>query len=315
MTHETTDENAHGARRICVLINAGSGKSDARETRARIEAAFEGAGARAEIRPLGKGKDIARAARHAAGEGFDIVVAAGGDGTIAGIAGALRGTDAAMGIIPLGTFNYFARSLDIPEDADTAARLITTGARRKVRVGSINGRAFLNNASLGAYPAILRTREQTYRKWGRSRLAAYWSVLVTLVTLRRPLRLRIEADGAVTAHRTPLAFAVNNAFQLDQMGLDGAECIAEGKLALFVAPDTGRWGMLRNALTLAMGRAQRDVDFRLIAARRITIEAGARRRDVACDGEREKMRTPFTLEVIEDQLSVIVPRGKEEGTR
>ncbi len=301
--------------RVCVLMNAGSGKEDADRDRDRIDAAFRGAGQPAQIRLMDNGDQIQDMARTALEDGFGIIVAAGGDGTIAGIAGVLRGQGTPMGIIPLGTFNYFARSLDIPEEIEEAAHLIVSGARRPVRIGTINGRTFLNNASLGAYPAILRTREQTYRKWGRSRIAAYWSVLITLVTLRRPLKLRIEANGQMTRHRTPLAFAVNNAFQLEQMGLEGRENIARGQIALFVAPDTGRWGMLRNALALALGRAQRDIAFRLIAADRIDIEMNRRGCDVACDGERARMRAPFGLKVVEDELAVIVPEERQADTR
>ncbi len=308
--HTTKDQP-----RICVLINASSGKQGADGARARIEKAFQSAGTPAEIRVLAKGGQISTSAQGALDDEFDIIVAAGGDGTIAGIAGTLRGSGTVMGIVPLGTFNYFARSLDIPEDIESAVDLILNGAQRPVPIGTINGRAFLNNASLGAYPAILRTREETYRKWGRSRLAAYWSVLVTLVTLRRPLKIHIEADGYSRTHRTPLAFAVNNAFQLRQMGLEGEEHIAAGRLALFVAPDTGRWGMLKNAAMLAMGRAQRDIPFDLIGAKQISITARRKRNDVACDGERSRMRAPFDLRAIPDELTVIVPKDRQAGTR
>jgi len=313
--HMTPQTNTQGQPRICVLLNGGSGKRDADMARARIDTAFSDAGHSAEIRMLANGGQIDRKARQALEDKFDIIVAAGGDGTIAGIAGILRGGAATMGIIPLGTFNYFARSLDIPQDIEEAALLITTGAHRPVRIGTINGRTFLNNASLGAYPAILRTREETYRRWGRSRIAAYWSVLVTLATLRQPLKLSIEADGQTRTHRTPLAFAVNNAFQLEQMGLEGTDHIANGQLALFVAPDCGRWGMLKNAVALAMGRAQRDIAFHLIAAERITISARRKHSDVACDGERSRMRAPFELQAIKDELTVIVPHDRQEGTR
>jgi len=315
MTTDSTGHTAGDPPRICVLLNAGSGKNDAERARAQIERAFDEARQPAEIRLLTKGSQIESGARGALGDGFDIIVAAGGDGTIAGIAGFLRGSGAAMGIIPLGTFNYFARSLDIPQDIAGATHLITAGAPRAVRVGTINGRTFLNNASLGAYPAILRTREETYRKWGRSRIAAYWSVLVTLATLRRPLRLTIDADGQQSTHRTPLAFAINNAFQLEQMALEGKEIIEKGQLALFVSPDTGRWGMLKSAAALAVGRAQRDVEFHLIAGNRITIEAHRSTSDVACDGERARMHAPFRLEAIPDELTVIVPAARQDGTR
>lgn len=299
---------------ICVLLNAGSGRRDA-DAQAKVRAALDVCGIRADVRVLRKGAQIVPEARRAVADGCGTIVAAGGDGTISAVASVVQGTDADMGILPLGTFNYFARSLDIPTEIEDAARLLAEGVRRPVRVARINDRVFLNNASLGAYPAILKTREDTYRRWGRSRVAAYWSVLATLVTLRKPLRLHITANGQTTVRRTPLVFAVNNAFQLDQIGLQGRGDIAAGRLALFAAPDTGRWGMLRHALSLAMGKAQREVDFDLIAADRIHIDTRRSPRDIACDGERSRMTAPYDLEVVEAALNVIVPLSRQEGTR
>ena len=311
----TQDFSEHTTARICVLLNGGSGTTDAEQIAVSIRSALAVISRNYEVWVLSHNDDIVASARAALDEGFEIIVAAGGDGTIAAVASALRGRDACLGIIPLGTFNYFARSLDIPTDITSAVQLLSGGVRRPLRVGDINGRIFLNNASLGAYPSILRTREQTYRRWGRSRIAAYWSVLVTLATLRRPLKLMIEANEERMHRRTPLAFAVNNAFQLDQMGLEGREHIAEGRLALFIAPDTGRWGMLRSALALAMGRAQKDVDFDIITADSIHIETHRRSCDVACDGERSRIRAPLDLKVVEDALTILVPSERQEDTR
>ncbi|PVA09609.1 hypothetical protein DC366_13035 [Pelagivirga sediminicola] len=307
-------KDSQGRAAMCILLNEGSGKRET-SARGRIGAALQAHGVTADIRVLAKGPDIVPAARRAVKEGYETIVAAGGDGTISAVASVLRGTDRVMGILPMGTFNYFARSLDIPDDIEGAAQLLAEGTQRPVRIATINERSFLNNASLGAYPAILKTREDVYRRWGRSRIAAYWSVLVTLVTLRRPLHLRIEADGQTVERRTPLVFAVNNAFQLDQIGLQGRQDIAEGRLALFVAPDSGRWGMLRHALSLAMGKAQNEVNFDLITGSTIRIEARHSPRDIACDGERARMKAPYILGVDEEALSVIVPQSRKEGTR
>lgn len=300
---------------ICVLLNGGSGKYDTEAAAGEIRAAFAASGREAKLRVLDKGSDILPAARAALEQGFATIVAAGGDGTISAVASVLRGSGVTMGVIPLGTFNYFARSLDIPLEIPAAVALLTQGTARPVRVATINDRLFLNNASLGAYPAILKTREDVYRKWGRSRAAAYWSVLVALVTLRKPLHLTIEAAGQKSERRTPLIFAVNNAFQLEQLGLQGREDIAAGRLAMFIAPDTSRWGMLRNAVLLALGLAEKDQNFDLVAAERITITDSGRSYDIACDGERGKMRAPYTLKVIEDELTVIAPHARKDDLR
>jgi diacylglycerol kinase family enzyme len=299
---------------ICVIMNSGSGRRDEDEAEGEIREAFTGRGLPLRLVQV-NGPRIGVEARAAVARGHQMIVAAGGDGTIAAVASVLRGTGRTMGILPLGTFNYFARSLDLPTEMPEAVAILADGTARLVRLATINERLFLNNASLGAYPAILKNREDVYRRWGRSRLAAYWSVLKTLATLRQPLHLRITANGETRFFRTPLVFAVNNVFQLDQIGLEGGDEVAAGKLVLFVAPDTGRWGMLRHTIELAVGTAEKNRNFELIAASEIHIEAGGRQRHVACDGERERMSDPYQLRVVENELTVMVPQAQAESVR
>jgi diacylglycerol kinase family enzyme len=298
---------------VCVIANAGSGKQGGEERRRAIEEAFAGHAGRVEIRLVTRGAEIEATARGALDDGFGVIVAGGGDGTIAAVASVLAGSDRVMGVLPLGTFNYFARSLGLPEDLDEAAAVITAGRTRAVDIGTVNDRVFLNNASLGAYPAILEQRERIYQRWGRSRLIAYWSVLVTLLGFRRPLRLDLTADGVRRTVRTPLLFVAKNGHQLDQIGLDGGECIRAGQFAVFVAHDTGRLGLMRHAFRLAFGLSERKVDFELICCETLTAVTARPRRLVARDGERESLPSPFTFRLRRRALRVCVPEEVPEG--
>ncbi|QDY71613.1 diacylglycerol/lipid kinase family protein [Qingshengfaniella alkalisoli] len=300
---------------ICVILNAGSGKRDAVDSPRLIRNAFSSHKKPYVLKQIRKGSDLVDAAESAVEEGYKTVVAAGGDGTICAVASAVCKSQAQLGIIPLGTFNYFARSLGIPDDVDAAVDVMLNGSHRTVPVALINDRVFLNNASLGAYPAILRNRENVYKRWGRSRVAAYWSVLKTLLTLRKPLMLQLSIGQDSFSYRTPLVFAVNNAFQLDQIGLEGRDDIADGRMVLFVAPDSGRWGMLKHAIALATGTAEKNRDFLVHAADEVRISTGRRARNVACDGERARMPEPMTLKVNREGLNVMVPRARADGVR
>ena len=305
------DRPPTGGGRTLVVLNPRSGRGGGRrDAEAEVAAACEAAGLAVEIARTGRRRSPEDAAREGVERGFATVVAAGGDGTICAVASALAGTGRTMGVLPRGTFNYFARSLGVPQDLGGAVEVLRSGEPRPVSIAHINGRAFLNNASLGAYAAILETREDVYRRWGRSRVAAYWSVLKTLATLRKPLRLSIEAGGETVRRRTPLAFAVANAYQLEQMGLPGRDCIEAGGLALFVAPDGGRLGLMRHAAALALGRASPGRDFELICGAPIRITTRRRRRLVARDGERSRMSGPFELCVAPGALSVLAPRAE-----
>lgn len=296
-----------GARRVLVLINRASGTQHPdREARVRAALDAAGLGARARIAPTAPDA-LTQTARRAAAEGVDIVAACGGDGTIAAVAEGLSDTPAALGVLPAGTFNYFARGLGIPEDLEGAARILAAGAPRPITTGEVNGRLFLNNASLGVYPVILRERERIYARFGRSRISAYWSVLRTILQPRRPLEMVLRADGREERLRTPLAFIANSAFQLDLMGIDGAEAVRGGKLALLLAPDAPPMELLRRATRLGAGVAEHGPDYRLIPAQQIEIIPSRRRRLLARDGERERMSGPFRFRARHDALRVALP--------
>lgn len=297
--------------RICIILNAGSGQRDAKSDPNNITAAFAAAGATCTMKLIDDGTQIEARTRAAVAEGFTTIVAAGGDGTICAVASALRGSDITMGILPLGTFNYFARSLDLPMELEPAVKVIVAGKTRPLRVANVNDRVFLNNASLGAYPAILETREGIYKRWGRSRMVAYWAVLKTLSTVRPPLHLRITADGESRIVRSPLVFVVNNAYQLTQLSVVGADHIEDGKLVVFIAPHTGRIEMIRMAVVIAMGRGLPERKFEVMSGADILIErlgrAAGHRQTIARDGERERLAGPFHLQVVENALNVLVP--------
>ncbi|WP_282024203.1 diacylglycerol/lipid kinase family protein [Limimaricola cinnabarinus] len=294
---------------IRVICNDHSGRNS-REAEA-IDRAMKVLGPEAELRHV-KGRDIAGAAQAAVGEGVGTVVAAGGDGTIMAVASALRGSGCALGILPLGTFNFFARGYGIPEDPESAARVIAAGHRRKVDLGAVNGQLFLNNASIGVYPAILKERETVYRRWGRRRIAAHWSVLKTFWRFRRPLKVEIEIEGQRRRFRTPLVFAARSAFQLEHFGLQGADCIRDGKFSVFVAPNEGRMGLLSDALRLAVRQMRLGEDFELICTDRLTIHLRRAQQLVACDGEKFTMRGPLEFEMIRDAFEVIVPEEAKD---
>lgn len=310
---EATPQTGRG--NICIVMNSGSGKKDTSQIPDRIAAAFGRADVSYRLDIVKSGADITDTAQRAVEEGFSTIVAAGGDGTICAVASVVRNSGRKMGIIPLGTFNYFARSLDIPVEVEDAVDVIVAGSERHVPIATINNRVFLNNSSLGAYPEILKNREEIYARWGRSRVAAYWSVFKTLVMLRRPLKLQIVTQGETRDVTTPLVFAVNNAFQLEQIGLAGREEVAQGKLVLFIAPNSGRLGMLRHALALIAGNATQDRNFDIMAADHIRIETRRGARMVACDGERTRMKSPFELQVHPRELCVTVPNARREGVR
>lgn len=295
---------------ICVLSNPRSGTS--LRNPGAVERAMAVFGDRAELRAFSG--DPADEAARAVQDGFRIVVAAGGDGTVAGVAHALAGTGVALAVLPLGTFNYFARGLKMPEAPEAAARAILDGSPHDIRVGTLNGRVFLNNVAIGLYPAILEEREAVYARFGRYRLLAHLASLRTILRFQKPYRMEIYQDDTRHSLRTPMVFVARSAYQLDQFGLQGAEAISDDRFVLFLAHQQTRLGFLRLAWRLVRRRVDHGRDVIVSTPRRIAIAVRGRRRiAVALDGEKLKMRLPLRIRLNDHLLQVILPPDKLVG--
>ena len=133
------------------------------EAQARIARISGELGAQAHVIVTRKGDDISSLAARAARENRLPVVAGGGDGTVNAVAGTLVGSDAALGVLPMGTLNHFAKDVGIPQNLEAAVRNIFTGQVTNVDVGEVNGRVFVNNSGVGFYPHFVRQREEQER--------------------------------------------------------------------------------------------------------------------------------------------------------
>jgi diacylglycerol kinase family enzyme len=255
---------------------------------------------------------VVKAARKAAKSSHDIVIAGGGDGTINAVASELVGTGKRLGVLPLGTFNYFAREMGVPTDLEVAFRTCFEGDTRSVTVGEVNGRMFLNNASIGLYPVILAVREQTYRRWGRTRFLAYWSVLTALLRLRLNMKLTITSDGKRRSISTPLLFVARNATQLEEFRVPGVRCVSEDGFSVYALRSIGKLELLRVAWHALAGKLEPQYDFDMVCTSAMRVESRRMLRTVAYDGERVKMLAPIEFRVRQNALSILVPKKQEE---
>ncbi len=297
-----------GAARVAAILNGASGRGDGSDIAALLDARLRPAAASLDILRPGKGQDLIGMAA-AAARSHDLVIAAGGDGTQAAVAQALAdaGDGTVMGVIPGGTFNYFARDLGVGDTPEDAIQTLLNARIRPVSVGDMNGKVFLNNISLGAYPEILEKREAAYRRFGRSRFLAYWATLHALMDLRHPLHLTAHIGDETRHFHTALAFVAQSETQLENFGLDGADAVRRDKLPLFVAKAKRPWPLMRAALRLALGRTSKGEDFEMIVSDDFVIETDTRTRHVAHDGERSRLPAPLTLTIRKDALRVLVP--------
>ena len=235
---------------LLFVINASAGAHDIDVKRAVIESALSARGRQGELRfcrPEALQRVATDAATQAAARGT-AVIAVGGDGSLNTVAQAAHAAGCAMGVIPYGTFNYFARTHGIPTDPAAAARLLLDASPSPVQVAAINDRLFLVNASLGVYPELLQDREAFKARFGRSRWVAFVAGMTTLLRAQRRLRLHIEMGATVRDVQTLTLFVGNNRLQLEQLGAEPADTLAgtpgHGSMAALMLRPIGTLSMI-----------------------------------------------------------------------
>ncbi|MCW5668635.1 MAG: diacylglycerol kinase [Hydrogenophaga sp.] len=299
------------------VINSRSGSQDGDGTRATIEAALRAAGRPGQLHvcePADLPRRTAELAQQAR-ETNSAIVAVGGDGTINTVAQAAHTAGCALGVIPRGTFNYFARTHGIATDVAAAMAQLMGARPEPVQVAAVNERLFLVNASVGLYPDLLEDREVWKNRFGRSQWVAIWAAFATLFRAQRRLTLRIGLDGAQREVKTLTLFVGNNRLQLEQVGVvadqrpDGAR--DNGRVTAVMLRPIGTGALLRLMWQGAMGTLGEADDIEHFEFQQMVVRApavaGARRLKVAIDGEVMRMKTPLDVRVLPVPLFLLKP--------
>jgi diacylglycerol kinase family enzyme len=294
--------------RVRVIVNKGGGTSKGdEEEAARIRAAFEAEGVDADVRPTEPDDLPAAFSEAATAKGLDAVVAGGGDGTLNCAAGHLADTGRAMGVLPLGTLNHFARDAGIPAKLEEAAAVIAGGRTKQVDVAEVNGDVFINNSSVGLYPDMVRLREAQQERIGRGkRLAMLAASFASLRHFRRH-RLWISAPGLEAPVRTPLLFVGNNRYQVNLLALGQRERLDQGELCLYAIRARSRAHLFWAGIRGVFGRLDQQRDFVTAYVKEAEISSDRPQLNVSADGEALRLETPLRYRIRPGALKLIVP--------
>lgn len=261
-----------------LILNPRSG-SDSPSSDELREAA-EGRGI--SVRVLRAGDDLERIAREA---DADVLGMAGGDGSLAAVAAAALERDVPFVCIPFGTRNHFARDLGLDRDDPIGALAAFEGEERRVDVGRVGDRLFLNNVSLGLYAFLVHRRERHRRR--RELLARLRALLLVAREHRRTERFVIE--GEPTSARVVLVAC--NAYSLDLFSIGERERLDAGLLHLYVP------------------HGFRRVTWDERSGERFTVDSPKTVLRAAIDGEPARLETPLRFAVSPRALRVLVPPG------
>lgn len=291
---------------IVVLLNPASGSDRDAAARARIEELFRQHRADVAIHEVAP-QDIALAASDALKDHPDAIVAGGGDGTVSAVASALAGGSTPLGVLPLGTLNHFAKDLHIPIDVDKAVQTIAQRHVKRVDVGRVGDRIFINNASIGLYPSIVERRERL-RRLGHAKWTAF--ALATLDVLRRDeeVSIRLESRDTAIAARTPFLFVGNNEYLVEGIHLGARTRLDGGRLSAYFAPPVRTRDLPKLFARALLGSARREHALQVLSTPELWVDTPAgRRMKVACDGELLALSTPLHFRAWPGALTVLVP--------
>ncbi|MBV1703162.1 MAG: diacylglycerol kinase family lipid kinase [Hyphomicrobiales bacterium] len=290
---------------LTCILNDRAGSNSAAQARELVDKVAVEHGWQARVLVFSGGDDLALRAAEARASG-GLVVAGGGDGTIAAVAAALVGSDAVLGVLPMGTLNHFAKDLGIPLQLEAAVHTLFTGKVVRVDVGDVNGHIFLNNSSIGFYPRIVQERRREQRQ-GRNKWIALAQATALIFRKSRSLHVELAGDdGDRQAYDTPFVFVGNNRYNLAGLEIGTRAVLDGGKLWICAAPHAGRFALVGLAVGALLGFVK-DADLAAFETGQIDIHMRRTHVQVATDGEVNVMRTPLHYRSRPGALRVIVP--------
>jgi diacylglycerol kinase family enzyme len=295
---------------VAVVLNSDAGSNSRPVTAQEITERFASFGCRATVHSGAAGR-IDDLVRRALARNADVVAAAGGDGTVNTVASMVAGTDASLGILPLGTLNHFARDLRIPLDLERAIETIATGQATRVDIADVNGHTFVNNSSVGIYPMLVVERDRR-QVGGRPRWLALALAVPSVLARYRLLDVRLETAGLHRRELTPLVFVGNNEYKLEGFQLGARKRLDSGWLQVCATPGLNRFGMIRAMTAAVMGTLGKSGAVKSLLTRECVIDGRPREVLVSLDGEVAMLKPPLRYQTRRSALSVIAPTLQQE---
>jgi len=297
--------------RTRVIWNAAAGSkggiATSQNTEERIRRLMTVAGLGTELVASRTTDEAKASASEAAGGGYDLVVAAGGDGTVEAVAEQLLGTKTALGVLPLGSVMNLARSLGIPRDPEAAADAFRNGRIRTIDVGEVLGRPFFEAASVGMNVAIFEAATAFERRHWSAGLRNIWTAV-----RYRPARMAIDLDEERIQTRALMVSVSNGPFTGAGMNVAPHARLDDGKFDVVVFRRLSKARLVRHLLSIAFGRYAYAPEAEVHRSGAVRIE-GARSLPVRADG-RLVGTTPIQLVTRPAALRVVVPQADGSGS-
>ena len=246
--------------------------------------------------------DLEEAVKAALAKEPDLLILAGGDGTISGLVDLLVGSDVVLGVLPLGTANSFCRTLGIPMDMPGAVEVIRTGRPRRIDLGTIDGDYFANCAAMGIAPSIAETVPHWLKKWlGR---AGYLGWAAYRFARFRPFTL-IVGEGETAERLRVVEVRISNGPYHGGTELVDAAAVDSGEIVVQAVVGRVKSRLVRNWAASVLRLEARHDDTRDFRGKSLRVDTEPRL-PISIDGE-VLAHTPVTARIAAGVIEVMAP--------
>jgi YegS/Rv2252/BmrU family lipid kinase len=287
-----------------IILNPASGKNAREPIREAVSRYFTGSQIDYEIYETIKEDKPGDIVRARLSDSFDLVVAAGGDGTVSAVIDGLVGSSVPLGIIPAGTGNLIARELNVPLEIEDAVALIAGAHKfRKIDVMRIGKRVYVLNASLGITATVASgTTHKNKSRFGRS--AYLWTALLKIFTIKRRY-LVVAVDGKALRYRAVEVAILNCGALASVLYPKGPDIrIDDGHLDVWIVNSKALRDYPQYLFEMITGRPAKHLSHFINSERSVSIRSGVHL-PVQADGDIIGT-TPVEIEVLPGALTVLV---------
>jgi diacylglycerol kinase (ATP) len=311
-SHGAPSEHRASGRRIRIIWNPNAGSKagvpmnrtspeQMREVMARFGLGEELVESTSEAHSL-------REIRDALEGGYDVIVGAGGDGTVGLVARQLIGTDTALGVLPLGSAMNIARSLEIPRELEAAAEIVATGDVRAIDVGiAIDARGdatpFFEAGSVGISAAVFAEAQRIDRGEWNGLLG-----LIRAIVQYRPRRMELQLDDQAVRTRALMVVVANGPYIGLGLGFAPHARLDDGRFDVRLYRHFSRGELIRHMMSIVGGRRSYHPKVATYRSARVRVES-VHRLPARADAH-DLGITPVTFETRPGALRVVVPRGR-----
>lgn len=233
-----------------------------------------------------------------------VIIIGGGDGSIRTAVQVIYKLDIPLAILPLGTFNHFAKALQLPNQLEQILQLIVDMKIKKVDVGSVNDYVFVNNSTIGFYSKLVKEKEkQNFFMNNRFFKALFY--VKNIFKILPVYSIKFKINEFTKYYQSNLIFIGNNYYCIDIKKFGERNNLSSGHLSIYIAEFVNQWGLFKLFFHILFKNKSVSDYLDLYVVKEAIIDCKSKKVNLTLDGELFKMEAPLIYKSIPGGLCII----------